>query len=112
MSKLPEPFIQRVPYNQDFEGALVAYYDGLPMSQREQWSTYQLDWPTVYVVRSRQQGKYGDTAFEIYVGETNDIRKRTRQHLYQDPKNREDWEKFSESDDVEMYVVGLLRACI
>jgi len=106
VSRLPEPFIQRVPYNQDFEEALVAYYDGLPISEREQWSTYQLDWPTVYVVRSRQQGKYGDTAFEIYVGETNDIRKRTRQHLYQDPKNREDWEKFSESDDVEMYVVG------
>ena len=53
VSKLPEPFIQRVPYNQDFEGALVAYYDGLPMSQPEQWSTYQLDWPTVYVVRCR-----------------------------------------------------------
>lgn len=106
MSEHPQPFIQRVPYNEHFEDALVARYNRIPLDQREEWSTYQLDWPTVYVVRSRREGKYGASEFEIYVGETNDIRKRTRQHLYQDPKNREDWARFTRADDVEMYVVG------
>ena len=35
--------------------------------------------------------------FEVYVGETADIRNRTRQHLNADTKVKSFWEDFSES---------------
>lgn len=62
---------------------------------------YLLDYPTVYVVHDGDAGKY-----EVYVGETTDIRSRTLQHLNHDPRNREDWKAFSESDAAQMLVIG------
>ena len=42
----------------------------------------------------------------VYIGETTDIRRRTDQHLKQDSKEREDWEKLSNRDDANMFVIG------
>ena len=44
--------------------------------------------------------------FEVYVGETGDIKSRTRQHLNADTKVKAFWEEFSESDNSSMYVIG------
>lgn len=62
---------------------------------------YLLDYPTVYIVHDEVSDKY-----QIYIGETTNIRDRTIQHLNADPKTRDDWRHFSESTTVKMFVIG------
>ncbi|WP_288832697.1 DUF2075 domain-containing protein [uncultured Corynebacterium sp.] len=105
MSDFPRPFIKRVPYDEGFLGNLETFYTSLEEKDREAFVTHQLRFPTVYIVRSRRELADGPR-FKVYVGETNDIKKRTRQHLYQDPHNRKDWAEFRSASDAEMYVIG------
>ena len=105
MNEFPAPFIERVPYNGDFETALATAHGERDESDRDDWVRHQLRFPTVYVIRSRRKVKYG-SRYTVYVGETNDIKKRTRQHLYQDPRGRDDWKALAKNPDVEMYVIG------
>ncbi len=46
------------------------------------------NYPTVYIVHHPEKEKVS-----VYIGENNHIRRRTDQHLKQDSKEREDWEK-------------------
>mgnify|MGYP002719682997 FL=1 len=105
MDAFPKPFIQRVRYDDQFAVSLETAYGEHAEDERADWITHQLNYPTVYVVRSRREYEHG-FRYKVYVGETNDIKKRTRQHLYQDPKTREDWREFLGASDVEMYVIG------
>ena len=57
---------------------------------------------TVYIINDKKRG----SDFEVYVGETADIRNRTRQHLNVDRKMKTFWEDFSESNSSSMYVIG------
>ncbi|UBV40165.1 DUF2075 domain-containing protein [Staphylococcus xylosus] len=66
------------------------------------YGKYLLRYPTVYIINDKKCG--GD--FEVYVGETADIRNRTRQHLNVDRKMKTFWEDFSESNSSSMYVIG------
>lgn len=60
------------------------------------------DYPTVYLIYKRDaHGQYN-----VYVGETNNIRQRTKQHLIEDPKTRKDWEAFRKEKGVNMIVIG------
>lgn len=60
------------------------------------------DYPTVYLIYKKdKRGQYN-----VYVGETNNIRQRTKQHLIEDPKTREDWEAFRSEKGVNMIVIG------
>ncbi|WP_233276925.1 GIY-YIG nuclease family protein, partial [Staphylococcus aureus] len=73
----------------------------------KKWKTsvdgrYLLRYPTVYIINNEK----GENNFEIYVGETADIRNRTRQHLNVDSKTKAFWEDFSESNSSSMYVIG------
>lgn len=105
MDAFPKPFIQRVRYDDQFAASLEAAYGERAEDERADWITHQLNFPTVYVVRSRREYEHG-YRYKVYVGETNDIKKRTRQHLFQDIKTRPDWREFSDAEDVEMYVIG------
>ncbi|CAK1249267.1 DUF2075 domain-containing protein [Fructobacillus fructosus] len=58
-------------------------------------------YPTVYIVNDKEG--QGRGLFDVYVGETNDIKNRTNQHL-QD--TRDDWKKFGESGTAELIVMG------
>lgn len=64
-------------------------------------ATYLLDYPTVYIVHNEAAGKY-----QVYIGETSDIRSRTIQHLNYDPRVREDWKAFSDSKTALMLIIG------
>ncbi|MCG2388026.1 DUF2075 domain-containing protein [Staphylococcus epidermidis] len=71
------------------------------------WNTsasgkFLLRYPTVYIINDKKS----DNNFEVYVGETADIRNRTRQHLNADTKVKSFWEDFSESKKSSMYVIG------
>lgn len=65
---------------------------------------YIVNYPTVYIIENeKHKNKY-----RVYVGETNDIRQRTLEHLKVDSKdeNREDWIDLEKSSNSEMYVIG------
>ena len=71
------------------------------------WNTstngkFLLRYPTVYIINDKKS----ENNFEVYVGETADIRNRTRQHLNADTKVKSFWEDFSESKKSSMYVIG------
>jgi hypothetical protein len=73
---------------------------------------YILRYPTVYVVATNDKNKYSlKPEHTVYVGETNSITSRTAQHLFEDPKSREDWDELSkraakDSKNVLQYVIG------
>ncbi|MBY7665124.1 DUF2075 domain-containing protein [Staphylococcus agnetis] len=63
---------------------------------------YFLRYPTVYIINDKKREDF----FEVYVGETADIRNRTRQHLNADTKIKTYWKNFSLSEDASMFVIG------
>lgn len=64
-----------------------------------------LDYPTVYIIKDRDPSDKHN--YTVYVGETADIIRRTKQHLKDDIKNgRDDFQKLSESITFEMYIIG------
>lgn len=71
------------------------------------WNTstngkFLLRYPTVYIINDKKS----ENNFGVYVGETADIRNRTRQHLNADTKVKSFWEDFSESKKSSIYVIG------
>lgn len=60
-----------------------------------------VEYPTVYVIDNKKGHQY-----DVYVGETNDIQRRTIQHIADDPKSRSDFRDFNNSTNVHMYVIG------
>lgn len=64
-----------------------------------------LDYPTVYIIDDKISDKKHN--YNVYVGETTDINRRTKQHLNDDIRNgREDFKKLSDSSTTEMYIIG------
>ncbi|CAJ1221772.1 DUF2075 domain-containing protein [Limosilactobacillus fermentum] len=89
------PMIKEYPYNNQ---GLKELEEGESREESKIISRY----PTVYVVNDKKKKKI----YSVYVGETNNIAKRTAQHLHDDPKSREDWRELSESKTAKMYVIG------
>lgn len=69
--------------------------------QTSKFKKYILDYPTVYIVNDESKKKY-----DVYVGETSDIYRRTLQHINQDPNTREDWKSLAKSSSAEMLIIG------
>lgn len=90
-----DPMIKEYPYNNQ---GLKESEEGESREESKIISRY----PTVYVVNDKKKKKI----YSVYVGETNNIAKRTAQHLHDDPKSREDWRELSESKTAKMYVIG------
>lgn len=89
------PIIKEYPYNNQ---GLKELEEGESREESKIISRY----PTVYVVNDKKKKKI----YSVYVGETNNIAKRTAQHLHDDPKSREDWRELLESKTAKMYVIG------
>ena len=64
------------------------------------------EYPTVYVVEDHQTRTAGAKTFDVYVGETSDIRARTEQHLGPDAKSEGVWKMMKSSETSGMYVIG------
>lgn len=62
------------------------------------------EFPTVYVINDPINSK--KSQYTVYVGETNDIQRRTLQHLDADPAKRDDFFNFKNSKNVSMFVIG------
>ena len=66
---------------------------------------YLLEYPTVYVINHQLAAPHR-TGYTVYVGETNDIQRRTLEHLEIDPEHRADWAKLGKEKGAQMYVIG------
>lgn len=96
---LKSPIIEEVKYDVD---AIKTLKDNLKDDLGKQ--ELLLEYPTDYVIYSKQDKEA--KAYEVYVGETNNIGRRTLQHLNEDSKNREDWNELSKKSNVKMIVIG------
>ncbi|WP_461226179.1 DUF2075 domain-containing protein [Lacticaseibacillus suihuaensis] len=86
-------------YSVDYDETGVVELANLTESaQRE----FLLRYPTVYVIGSRNRRRQ----VMLYVGETNDIVRRTRQHLEVDPMKSAEWRKFNQGQAGRMLVIG------
>ncbi|WP_407370418.1 DUF2075 domain-containing protein [Carnobacterium sp.] len=98
MSKISNPVIYETDYSYE---AVKSLESGI-LQEEGVNAKYLLDYPTVYIVHDEKKSR----EFSVYIGETSDIRQRTKQHLIEDPKKREDWESLAKSDDSKMYIIG------
>ena len=98
MSKISNPVIYEIDYSYE----AVESLEGGILQEEGSNAKYLLDYPTVYIVHDEKKSR----EFSVYIGETSDIRQRTKQHLIEDPKKREDWESLANSDDSKMYIIG------
>ena len=124
-SSAPQPVVITLPYgdsrDEDFSKAIAEYKQGKAVgSQSSNLEDRLLEelflrYPTVYIVsaNARDSGKKhsGGSPYVVYVGETNDIRSRTRQHIELDPRTRTDWERLvrfmrNHHDRVCQYIIG------
>ncbi|AMG62238.1 DUF2075 domain-containing protein [Staphylococcus lugdunensis] len=88
--------IENIPYSMEKLNNSVRYWE------TSKDGKFLLRYPTVYIINDKKTRN----EFEVYVGETADIRNRTRQHLNTDIKVKPFWEKFSESNKSTMYIIG------
>lgn len=98
MNEISNPVIYEIDYSNEAVESLetdILHEEG-PKAK------YLLDYPTVYIVHDEKKSR----KFSVYIGETSNIRQRTKQHLIEDPKKRDDWEDLANSDDSKMYIIG------
>lgn len=93
---MPKPIVEKVNYSAEGIKQLSQQLSS------EQQKRVILRYPTVYIINEEEK----EQTYSVYIGETADINRRTLQHLQDDSKVREDWEKFSLSEKAEMYVIG------
>lgn len=90
------PIIEKVSYN---SFSVKAIKDKNLPEKDEQ---LLLDYPTVYIIDDELSNKKYN--YSVYVGETSDIKRRTKQHL--NDETREDFKKLKGSTTSEMYIIG------
>lgn len=96
MSDVTSPIVEEIEYS---SLGLKTLSDSVKQTRAGE---LLFDYPTVYIVYKQNQKKQ----YDVYVGETNNIKQRTAQHLFEDPKTRDDWKDFLKSPDVKMIVIG------
>lgn len=75
MSDIGYPIIEKIKYDSQATDNLTDVIDGDKLKRR-----LLMEYPTVYIIYSPiKSGGY-----KVYVGETNDIERRTEQHLNED----------------------------
>lgn len=103
MKSIKSPVIYKTKYDIDSANQLddnIREY----FKNDEKYRTLLTEYPTVYVINDQNGVK--NPSYTVYVGETNDIQRRTLQHLDSDPKDREDFFGLKQSKNAEMYVIG------
>lgn len=114
MTRASSPIVVSIPYNSEsgVRGSLGQLKR--PLNDRERFLL--LEYPTVYIIHNKRNERRGedggqtDNAFlpQVYVGETNDIEKRTREHRIDDVRssNALAWASYRDSPTTRMYVIG------
>lgn len=107
-NNIPKPLVEKIKYDsvslKKFENKLVSSHDN-----KEDEILFR--YPTIYIVNDKyKQGKGSkkikNNEYSVYVGETNDIKRRTNEHLLVDSKNEEFGQKIKDSSNSEMFLIG------
>lgn len=86
---------------EDNEKALLDFREKME-AERESVKNIILNYPTVYIHSCKRNGQY-----EVYVGETSDIIRRTRQH-YEAAKNGDEncWQRKFQDNPSSLFIIG------
>ena len=92
-----QPIIREI---KDNEIALVEFENSLLHGENEKLQEVIMNFPTVYIHNWPETGKY-----EVYVGESNNIFNRTREHYHNRIKN-EKWQHKLLGKNASLYIIG------
>ncbi|ASA48350.2 DUF2075 domain-containing protein [Corynebacterium pseudotuberculosis Cp162] len=97
----------KVPYT---EGELTRFIKDLRNQDTPAGAaraTFLLDYPTVYIIHNKSTSSCTvPGSYDVYVGETTDIHRRTLQHVKKGLQKQPEWQRFTDSNTAGMYVVG------
>lgn len=97
MSTLAKPVIEQIKDNRD---ALDFFERVILPAEKEKTQIIIRDFPTVYIHNWKDSGDY-----EVYIGESNDIFKRTRQH-YDTSMDKSKWQHKLLERDASLFIIG------
>ncbi|SHI64281.1 DUF2075 domain-containing protein [Pseudobutyrivibrio xylanivorans] len=96
-SKVASPIIRQIKDSRD---ALDFFESVLLPEEDEKTQKIIMNYPTVYIHNWKASGD-----FEVYVGESNDVFKRTRQH-YDAASDRSAWQSRLLEKDARLFIIG------
>lgn len=96
-SKITTPHILKIT---DTEKSLSAFEKDLKENSPEDLQEIILNYPTVYIHNWTSSGEY-----DVYIGESNNIIRRTRQH-YAQMYTEKDWHRNLKDKNAELYIIG------
>ena len=97
MTNIAKPIIKQIKDNQE---ALDFFENILLPAEDEKTQEIIANFPTVYIHNWQDSGD-----FEVYVGESNDIFKRTRQH-YDAAVDKSKWQRKLMEKDARLFIIG------
>lgn len=97
MGNIAQPIIKRIDDNKK---ALDYFEKSTLPSEDENTQKIIANYPTIYIHNWHNQSDY-----EVYVGESNDIFQRTRQH-YNNASDKNQWQKNLINKDAVLYIIG------
>lgn len=97
MTNIAKPIIKQIKDNRE---ALDFFENILLPAEDEKTQEIIANFPTVYIHNWQDSGD-----FEVYVGESNDIFKRTRQH-YDAAVDKSKWQRKLMEKDARLFIIG------
>lgn len=97
MTNIAKPIIKQIKDNRE----ALDYFENIVLpAEDEKTQEIIANFPTVYIHNWQDSGD-----FEIYVGESNDIFKRTRQH-YDAAVDKSKWQRKLMEKDARLFIIG------
>jgi hypothetical protein len=97
MGALAEPIIRQIKDNRE---GLERFEQEILHTEEEKAQEIIMNFPTVYIHNWKNSGTY-----EVYVGESNDVFKRTRQH-YDQAADQRKWQHKLLKKDARLFIIG------
>lgn len=96
-TKVAKPIIKKIEDNQD----ALDFFESVTLpAEDEKTQDIIMNFPTVYIHNWKESGD-----FEVYVGETNDIFRRTREH-YGAASDQKSWQSKLAEKDASLFIIG------
>lgn len=96
-TSIATPIIKRIKDNRD----ALDFFEKTSLNEEDEKTQDIIrNFPTVYIHNWQDSGDY-----EVYVGESNDVFKRTRQH-YDASSNEANWQHKLIENDASLYIIG------
>ena len=97
ISTVLEPHVYKITDN---DTSLLSFKENLEKNTTEEIQDIILYYPTVYIHNWKDSNEY-----EVYIGESNNILQRTRQH-YSEMGNLSSWQHNLQTHNADLYIIG------